>query len=174
MANEFTFPTAQDMYDWTMGLPMFQQQTDLLKGFQSPDTFRAGVQPYIDQMMAQLGRSNLPSSSYADKMISGTLGSLWAQNQLNTLSGMQNLSNTALPYMQTYAAPYQFLLSQGLTMPGAASASPQTAAPTSPATQQAPAFGTQQGSQAWWMQSPQAPWRAGSPGFQAGSWKPWY
>jgi len=60
----FEFPTPEQAFDWTRGLPMFQQQRDILSQFQSPETFWTGIQPHLSQAMGQIGRSGLPSSSW--------------------------------------------------------------------------------------------------------------
>jgi hypothetical protein len=84
------FPTPTEATQWAAGIPGFQQQANILGGMSTPEGFQQTLQPYINQMMTSLGRSGLPSSSYADRMISDTLGNVYAQNALNLASGWNN------------------------------------------------------------------------------------
>ena len=98
------FPTPTEATSWAAGIPGFQQQANILGGMSTQQGFQQTMQPYINQMLTSLGRSGLPSSSYADRMISDTLGNVYAQNALNLASGwgdyMSGLGDFAAGYAQ--------------------------------------------------------------------------
>jgi hypothetical protein len=104
-----TLPTGPEMFQNLMGLSPFQSQTNILSQMGSPTAFQAAVRPQIQSVMKAIGRSGLPSSSYADRLISNTLGDLWQRWQLNTLSGWQNVMRTMQPWLQSFYLPYQMM-----------------------------------------------------------------
>ena len=97
------FPTAGEATGWAQGLPGFQQYANILGGMSTPGGFQSVMQPYMNQMLTQLGRSGLPSSSYADRMIAETLGNVYAQQALNVAGGWGNYMGAMAPWAAGYA-----------------------------------------------------------------------
>jgi hypothetical protein len=101
--NAINFPTAEEAAQWAYGQPGFQQQSNILSSMSTQQGFQQMLQPYINQMMTSLGRSGMPSSSYADRMIADTLGNAYAQNALNVASGWGNYMEQVSPWAAGYA-----------------------------------------------------------------------
>ena len=106
----FNYPDPSQVWGQLYGLPPIQRQTDILGQMATPQAFRSAVNPYIQSVMKGLGRSGIPSSSYADRTISGALGSLWQQWQQNLLGGWQNLWGGMPQMMASWYAPYTSML----------------------------------------------------------------
>ena len=96
------FPTGTEATQWAAGIPGFQQQANILGSMSSPEGFQSAMQPYINQMLTQLGRSGLPSSSYADRMIGETLGNVYSQQALNTAGGWGSYMDSMAPWASGY------------------------------------------------------------------------
>jgi len=114
--DPFKIPTPGEAYGWASGLPGFQNQYNLLQTMMSPQSFQQQINPYMQNIMKGLGRSGMGSSSYADRIISNTLGSLWSQNLQNTLGGYQGYMSGMAPWAQGYQqSPFNVLnLMQGI------------------------------------------------------------
>lgn len=132
-AGGLNFPTAPEAFDWAYGLPDIMQQRGILEQMSSPETMYQAMSPMLNQAFGQIGRSGLPSSSFADRMIAGTVAPLWAQQQQNMLAGWQNLGRQLPSMMGAYWTPPLQMAQMG-AMP-ASSATPTTpyAPPPKPA-----------------------------------------
>lgn len=109
--DDIYFPTGTEATQWAAGIPGFQQQADILGSISNPQGFQSIMQPYINQMLSQLGRSGLPSSSYADRMIAETLGNVYTQNALNLASGWGKYMEQMGPWAGGYGE-YPLAVSQ--------------------------------------------------------------
>ena len=98
----FTIPTTTEAYNWASMLPGMQAQQGMLGMMSSPQGFQQSIMPMMQDLMKGIGRTGLPSSSYSDRIISNTLGSLFYQNALNTASGWQNYMGSLAPYAAGY------------------------------------------------------------------------
>ena len=99
-------PTPQEAYNWATNLPYFQQMQGILGNMATPESFRQSIDPYLQQAYNAIGRSGIPSSSYADRVLGNLIGSQWAQNQNQQLTGWQNTANQMMPYFTGYQLPY--------------------------------------------------------------------
>lgn len=111
MGGDFNLPTAPEAFqDVWKSFPMFQPQMDLLNNMGSSENFMRSVRPEMQEMFKSVGRSGMPSSSWADRNMTNTLGDLWLKNKFNVLSGYQNLGQSVLPWMNQYYQPYNTAL----------------------------------------------------------------
>ena len=119
MANGITFPTAPEAYEWAYGLPDIEQQKQVLGTMGTQETMWQAMQPFLQKAYAQIGRSGLPSSSYADRLLTGIVAPLWAQQQQNVLAGWQNLGRQLPGMMGAYWTPPQMMMQAGAMPSGA-------------------------------------------------------
>lgn len=102
--NAIYFPTATEATTWAAGTPGFQTQANILGNLSSAEGFQNYLNPYINEMLTSIGRSGLPSSSYADRMIANTLGDVYSQYATNVAGAWNdyntNLGNWAAGYAQ--------------------------------------------------------------------------
>ena len=108
--SNFTYPTPQDVHNTVYGLPWMQQQQNILGQLGSMDAFRSAVLPEVSGVMKALGRSGLPSSSYADRAITDTMGSLYNKWLWNALTGWQNIGQQMPGMMNQWYSPYNTML----------------------------------------------------------------
>jgi hypothetical protein len=87
-----------------------QSQYGLLGQLGNMNAFRSAVLPEVQGVMRGLGRSGLPSSSYADRTITDTMGSLYNKWLWNALTGYQNIGQQMPGMMQQWYAPYNTML----------------------------------------------------------------
>ncbi len=69
------------------------QQRDILGQMQTPEMMRASMQPYLSSAYSNIGQAGIPSSSYADKLISSAVTQGWLSNTNNALSGWGNIGS---------------------------------------------------------------------------------
>jgi hypothetical protein len=100
----------QDVHNTVYGLPWMQQQQNILGQLGNMSAFRSAVLPEVGGVMKALGRSGLPSSSYADRAITETMGSLYNKWLWNALTGWQNIGQQMPGMMQQWYAPYNTML----------------------------------------------------------------
>jgi hypothetical protein len=91
------FPTAEESAAWSYGQPGFQQMSNLLNMASTPEGFMAS--PYMQQAIQAIGRSRIPSSSYADRTITDAV----MGQMLNTAGAWENYMNTVAPWAAGYA-----------------------------------------------------------------------
>lgn len=106
----FTYPTSQEAYNSVYGLPHMQAQAGILGQLGDMGAFRSAVLPEIQGVMRGLGRSGLPSSSYADRTITDTMGSLYNKWLWNALTGWQNFGAQMPSMMGQWYQPYDTML----------------------------------------------------------------
>jgi len=70
-----------------------EQQRGILNQMQTPEMMRASMEPYLSQAYNNIGQAGIPSSSYADKLISNAVTQGWLSNSNNALSGWGNIGN---------------------------------------------------------------------------------
>lgn len=66
------------------------QQRDILGTMGTPEMMRASMSPYLNEAYNNIGQAGIPSSSYADKLISSAVTQGWLNNSNNLLSGWGN------------------------------------------------------------------------------------
>ena len=106
----FNYPMPGEVADQVYGLPWMQQQQDRLGQMGSFDAYQSAMMPQIQDMMKGLGRSGLPSSSYADRGITNTLGGLWNNWQWNVLQGYQDIGRQMPMMMEQWYRPYNNMM----------------------------------------------------------------
>jgi hypothetical protein len=93
-----------------LSMPQIQAQADLLSKMASESYMQSLLKPYISETLASIGRSGLPSSSYADRMIADTIANVYLRNMLNILGGYQALTPQITGLAQVYQQPYRTAL----------------------------------------------------------------
>jgi len=68
-------------------------QESMMTGLNSPEGFKAALQPYLTQAYQGIGNSGMPTSSYADKTLGEATTQGYMQNLNNIMSGYQNIAN---------------------------------------------------------------------------------
>ena len=109
-AATFNYPMPQTVHDTIYGLPYMQAQRDILGNMSNMSAFRSAVLPEVQGVMKTLGRSGLPSSSYADRAITDTMGSLYNKWMWNVLTGYQNIGAQMPTMMNQWYQPYDKML----------------------------------------------------------------
>jgi hypothetical protein len=109
-STSFTYPTSQEVYNTVYGLPHMTKQADILKNMSSMPAFRSAVLPEVQGVMKTIGRSGMPSSSWADRAITDTMGSLYNKWMWNVLTGYQNIGAQMPGMMNQWYQPYNTML----------------------------------------------------------------
>jgi hypothetical protein len=86
------------------------KQADILKNMSSMPAFRSAVLPEVQGVMKTIGRSGMPSSSWADRAITDTMGSLYNKWMWNVLTGYQNIGAQMPGMMNQWYQPYNTML----------------------------------------------------------------
>jgi len=108
--NTFNYPTSQELWDTTYNLQPFQEQRGILGQMATPGAFQQSVNPYMTSLLQSLRGKGMESSSFADRNVANSLGSLWQNYQTNMLSGWQNMMSQMPGAMGMWQQPYSTVL----------------------------------------------------------------